>query len=74
MTKIYCVMRGPPELIVLGDQQNRWLQLMEQEVIDKMTAIYDKVYFELFQWEIGKDYVDDAIQDAQSVVQNIKQI
>ena len=32
------------------------------------------MYFELLQKEIAKDYVGDAIQNAQSVVQNTRQV
>ena len=39
-----------------------------------MTSIFDKVYFELLQKEIAKDYIGNAIRNAVSVVQNTKQI
>ena len=39
-----------------------------------MLGLFDQVYFELLKKEIEKDYVGDAIQNAQSLVQNTKQI
>ena len=74
MTQIYATTGALPELLTLGEVQNGRLQIKEQEIPDKMAEIYDKVYFELLQREIEKDYVGDAIQNAQSVVQNTKQV
>ena len=74
MTEVLRVTAASPELLSLGEVQNGRLQIKEQEVLDKMTAIYDKVYFQLLQKEIEEDYVGEAIQNAQSIVQNTKQM
>ena len=39
-----------------------------------MTAFYNKIYFDILQKEIEKDYIGDTIERAQSVVQNKRQI
>ena len=74
MTEILRATATAPELLSLGEVQNGRLQINEQSVADKMTSIYDKVYFELLQKEIEEDYVGEAIQNAQSIVQNTKQM
>ena len=63
-----------PELIALGENQNGRLQIKEDTVSQKMLSFYDKVYLSLLQKEIAKDYVGDSIQNAQTVVQNTKQV
>ena len=74
LTMVYTLTAAPPELIQLGELQNGRLQVKEQEVNEKMMGFYDKVYLDILQKEIAKDYVGDSIQNAQSVVQNTKQI
>ena len=74
MTTIYSTTAALPELLELGDLQNGRLQINELSVANKMAGFYDKIYFDLLKREIGKDYVGDAIQNAQSVVQNTKQV
>ena len=74
MTVIYSETAALPELLELGDLVNGRLQIKEQTIAAKMTSFYDKVYFDLLQKEIAKDYVGEAIQNAQSVVQNTRQI
>ena len=74
MTTIFQTTAALPELLELGDLQNGRLAIKEQAVGNKMIALYDKIYFDLLQKEIEKDYVGDAIQNAQSVVQNTRQI
>ena len=74
MTAILRETGSPPELLALGELVNGRLQIKEREVPDKMLGLYDQAYFALLQKEIEKDYVGDAIQNAQSVVQNTKQI
>ena len=74
ITRILQLTASLPELTELGELQNGRLQLKESAVSNKLTALYDKVYLELLQKEIEKDYVGDAIHNAQSVVQNTRQV
>ena len=70
MTEMVRMSGAAPELLSLGDAENGRLQIQELDVVNKMTAIYDKIYLELLQKEIEEDYVGEAIQNAQSIVQN----
>ena len=72
MTEVVRITAAAPELLALGEVQNGRLQINEQTVTNKMTSIYDKIYFELLQKEIEEDYVGEAIQNAQSILQNTK--
>ena len=74
MTIIYRQTAALPELLELGELQNGRLQIKEQTISNKMTSFYDKAYFDVLQTEIAKDYVGEAIQNAQSVVQNTRQV
>ena len=74
MANIFQSTAALPELLELGEQQNGRLQLDEQASPRRMLSFYDKVYFDVLQKEIAKDYVGDAIQNAQAVVQNTKQV
>ena len=74
MANILRISGAVPELLELGDVTNGRLAIKEQSVNTKMTAHYDKIYFDLLQKEIEKDYVGDAVQNAQSVVQNTRQV
>ena len=74
MTRIFQQTAVLPELVELGELQNGRLVIKEQAVANKMENCYDKAYFDLLQTEIAKDYVGDAIQNAQSVVQNTRQV
>ena len=64
MTEIFRTKTALPESISPREQQTGRLQIKEQKETEKMMAIYDKVYFELLQDKIEKDYVGDAIQNA----------
>ena len=74
MTQIFRETAATPDLLELGELHNGRLQLDEETVPKRMLNFYDKVYFDILQKEIAKDYIGEAIQNAQSVVQNTKQI
>ena len=74
MTRIVQTTATLPELVELGELQNGRLLIKEQVVANKMVNCYDKIYLDLLQTEIAKDYVGDAIQNAQSVIQSTRQV
>ena len=74
MATILRITATPPELLALGELKNGRLEVNEQTTASKMTNYYDKAYFDVLQKEIAKDYVGEAIENAQMVVQNTKQM